>query len=471
MRQHKVGGSHREVDSVGPAAGVPGKRTLTDELGAAPSVSAVAQTASAPVPHQGAMEASFGTSFGGVSAVAGTEPARSALDAVGANAATIGNKIVFADASPSPELVGHELAHTIQQGGSPGRSAGGGGGGDAEAEAKGAGELAARGGHAVVSAQASAGAPQFDLRNEVSSQRDKRGKDPAAGPTVDAPQSFSDMAKDDKGPAFHHDHGFLDDGKGNLDPSKRRDPTWGDRAALAKWIAKLELAEALRPDLVDGTAAYRHFLFGNGAARDVHYERFLQNDNGGKRVLASAMDDARDAVLRRHDADLAGKTPQPGTHSYHIRTDTIAVNAGNPRYPYPTTENWQKALGAHSIWIEATATVEVRAPAGTPANSCPAGGYERVLHIQMTIHEEDMYNFNPGAADIATGTPDADNGRFEVSGLGHEYLNRGTYSQAFDVTTSMAPAPATGTAGPAIDPGRAPSEGRAEGSRGRAAER
>jgi hypothetical protein len=31
--------------------------------------------------------------------------------------------------------------------------------------------------------------------------------------------------------------------------------------------------------------------------------------------------------------------------------------------------------------------------------------------ILMTLHAEDMYNFNPGAADIATGTPDSDSAR------------------------------------------------------------
>ena len=32
-----------------------------------------------------------------------------------------------------------------------------------------------------------------------------------------------------------------------------------------------------------------------------------------------------------------------------------------------------------------------------------------------TIHAEDRYNFNPGAKDIATGTPDSENGIFEIA--------------------------------------------------------
>lgn len=90
----------------------------------------------------------------------------------------------------------------------------------------------------------------------------------------------------------------------------------------------------------------------------------------------------------------------------------IAVGSRDLRYPYPATENWQKAIGAHFIWIDGEATVNVN----------PAGKI-RSFAIEMTLRMEDMYNFNPGAKDIATGTPDADNGRFEVTGLGREYLN------------------------------------------------
>lgn len=39
------------------------------------------------------------------------------------------------------------------------------------------------------------------------------------------------------------------------------------------------------------------------------------------------------------------------------------------------------------------------------------------------------------------GSPDAANGRTEVTGLGHEYPYQGTYARSFDVTTTMAPAP------------------------------
>ena len=47
---------------------------------------------------------------------------------------------------------------------------------------------------------------------------------------------------------------------------------------------------------------------------------------------------------------------------------------------------------------------------------------------------KDMYNFNPGAADIVTGTPDSANGRFEITGLANEYLNESTITRTFIVS-------------------------------------
>jgi hypothetical protein len=275
------------------------------------------------------------------------------------------------------------------------------------------------------------------------------------------------MGEEDKGPEMHHDHGHLDDGHGNIDPSKRRAAGMSDYIELAKWIAKLEVAEAVRPDLVDGTAAYRHFLFGKGATRDIGYERYITNDTSGQRLLTSAMDDLRDAAIQRSDADVQGKPPAAGTQSYHIRTAPIGVG-NDARYPYAATENWQKAIGAHSIWIEANVTVEtieLRSEPPPPGGVAPAGSesiptFQRNFTIDMTIHAEDMYNFNPGATDIATDIPDSANGRFEQCGLGQEYLNRGTYTRNFTFATTMQPHAAQPGGGGPVEPGRAPREGR-----------
>jgi hypothetical protein len=443
--------------------------------------------ASGALPHLDAIQRSFGRhDVGGVQAHT-DERAGQASRALGAEAFATGNSVAFAGA-PSLHTAAHEAAHVVQQRGGVQLRGGVGQSGDryerhadqvADAVVRGESsealldQMGGGGGGGAV--QRKAAAVQFDVRGQVADQRNKRDVDTPQGGTGGAHGSFQDQAPDDHGPALHHDHGFLDDGSGNIDDSLREDPTWGDRVERLKWIAKLEAAELLRPDLVDGTAAYRHFLFGGGAARDVQYGRFIANDSSGQTVLASAMEDTRQAALERHDRDVAASGPTEGTTSYHVRTNPISVTMGDARYPYPATENWQKAIGAHPIWIEATVTVTVTRirdagseplPGGVPdagTGSSTAAGpptFSRHFHVEMTIHAEDMYNFNPGNVDIASGTPDAANGRFEITGLGHEYINRGTFSQPFDFDATMEPVGSPASSTTPNDPGRASRSGR-----------
>lgn len=219
-------------------------------------------------------------------------------------------------------------------------------------------------------------------------------------------------------PDITHDNGFLDQ-------FDRRDPGAADYWALAQWRAKLEAGEAFRPDLADGLAAYRHFLDGEGEDRTFNYDRFVEGDDAGQQVLDNAIGDGQRAAaliyqrMLELDPSLKGKPV-----SFDMTSGAIQVGA-NPneykyadRYPYPTTENWQKAIGAHPIWTSAKVTVN---PGEPPDYS-----------MKFTLHAEDRYNFNPGAADIATGAPDADNGRFEITGLAHQYTNYSTLDR--DVT-------------------------------------
>lgn len=311
----------------------------------------------------------------------------------------------------------------------------------------------------VSSANGSVRGKASSVNDTVRQKHEERGEDtPSTAPDA-VHASFVDH--DGKAPVIEHDHGFLDDGNGNIDPSKRREATWEDYLALAKWTATLEGAELLRPDLVDGTAAYRHFLTGGGATRTIDYPRFVDGDSSGATVLASAMADARDAATRKHDALIAGRPPSAGSTSFQMRTEPIGVG-NDGRYPYPATENWQKAIGAHKIWLEMDVTVEtvelVAHPPGVALGSppiCTPGGdsavtYQRTFTVDMTLHMEDMYNFNPGAADIVTGAPDADNGRFEETGLGNEYLNVATLQRAFTFDTTLDPATGGTTDSPPV---------------------
>lgn len=84
-------------------------------------VSSATQGGGGAIPHQAAMERAFGQDFSGVRAHTGAESAQ-ANSAMGAEAFATGSNVAFKSASPSKELVAHELTHVVQQRGSGGGS-------------------------------------------------------------------------------------------------------------------------------------------------------------------------------------------------------------------------------------------------------------------------------------------------------------------------------------------------------------
>lgn len=221
-------------------------------------------------------------------------------------------------------------------------------------------------------------------------------------------------------PDIKLDHGFLDDGNGNLDTGKLREDTISDRLSYLKWHTKLEAAELLRPDLFQATQAYRRFLDASGRDFEFEYEEYALTDRGGKRSVDSSVEDAIAAAIELSDTQ---KKPD-----FTMQTDAIGVGSKNARFPYPGTENWQKAIGAHVIWLEAQVKVEIKDD-------------KRFFKIDLQLRAEDRYNFNPGAKDIATGIADAENGVFEVTGLGKEFDSRSSLKRHIEFTTGKDPVP------------------------------
>lgn len=210
-------------------------------------------------------------------------------------------------------------------------------------------------------------------------------------------------------PSIKHDNGFLD-------TFPRRAPTASDRLQFAKWVSMLEGSEALcsgptknfipscsGEDLADANAAYRHFLFGEGEDRTINYERYLKDDASGREVIPNLLRD-----FKQHVEII-------GNDRIKFSVTSSAYSVGNTGIaPYPATANWQKAIGAHTLWVSADVSVAANAKA------------EIIYTAEITIHMEDRYNFNPGNVDIATGVPDSANGIFEVTGLAHQYTNYAT---------------------------------------------
>lgn len=149
-------------------------------------------------------------------------------------------------------------------------------------------------------------------------------------------------------------------------------------------------------DLDDANDAYEHFLDGNGADRCFNLDEYIAEDPSSKMAL--------DNMTR--DAMLTAENIGSGRDSFQMTSNrAYAVGVGDPnhpdygRFPYPETENWQKAIDAHNAWTSSNVQVTIN-PDGT-----------RHYRMEMTVHADDRYNFNPGANDITTGIPDSANGR------------------------------------------------------------
>lgn len=210
-------------------------------------------------------------------------------------------------------------------------------------------------------------------------------------------------------PPIVHDNGFLD-------AYAPRPAALADRALLLEWRTILELGEAgqgvpLVPHnhLPDALAAYRHFLYGHGTDRIFSYERYVSDDPSGQTTLDNALLDFRRGV---EDALAGGPPASPAT--FHLTGTALACGTSPTKspllaklFPYPRTENWQKAIGAHSIWLSGT------------IDMIGSGAFDATI----TLHAEDRYNFNKDNVDINTHIPDAENGRFEITGLAQQYMN------------------------------------------------
>ena len=257
---------------------------------------------------------------------------------------------------------------------------------------------------------------------EAREQHEKRGKD---NTYTRGSGSFIPFKLVDKieAPVMEFDHGFLTGKDGKLDLSKKQDPEFADYLAYMKWDAKVSAAEILRPDLKDATRAYRNFLSGLGFPMFFEYEKYVKEDKAGKILLESAVEDCIAAAL-----EISDVTRKP---EFLFQTDPIPVGAKdkpNSRYPYAGTENWQKAIGAHKLWIEAKAKIGIE-------------DGKREFEVLMTIHAKDRYNFNPGDHDIATGIADAENGRFEVTGLGKEFDSTASLRRKLVFEAGLGPVP------------------------------
>jgi len=244
--------------------------------------------------------------------------------------------------------------------------------------------------------------------------------------SVDVGGTIYELGPDHR-PNIVHDNGFLQNPVDPNDPVPlpTRQPTNDEiefynserrRAAAGDFVSGIPGAGIFddRAKLDDAIPAYRHFLEGGGSSRSFDYDKFLSGDESGRTVRDNALQDARSAGDQIY-ADLvdSGDVSPGDSVIFDVTSDAIGVGGVDGRYPYPATENWQKAIGGHTIWSSSEITVT------------QLDDGRMLASAEVTLHAEDRYNFNPNQADIATGEPDQVRGVLEQSGLAHQYDQTG----------------------------------------------
>lgn len=215
-------------------------------------------------------------------------------------------------------------------------------------------------------------------------------------------------------PTFHWDETFEYDSAS---------PGVGDWLSRAKWTAMLEGGKLARPDLDDALAAYQRYWDNSGEPLTVDYEEAYREDpNIAKNV---------DTEVGR-TAAAVDQLVQDGQEG-----EFQVSGAGHASPDYPTTENWQKTLGAYQQWSSADVRVQ-----------------DGMVTMTVTVHAEDHYNFNRSQADIATGASDDENGRFTELGWAKPFDTHGTVTRTVTWPVGHPPTDPVGVGDESRNPGR-----------------
>jgi hypothetical protein len=197
------------------------------------------------------------------------------------------------------------------------------------------------------------------------------------------------------------------------DPSEK--PTAGDRLQWAKWgvagrfgnLASIGIGE-------EALASYRHYRSNTGTDYKIDLSRYFMTDYSGTTMSFNIYQ-----LLTNNATSLL---PYPGVRDFHTTVTTAGIES--KLFPYPASENYQKAIGGFRFNIIGTITA-------TQINN------NLVYKISYTIHLADRYNFDRGKSDIASGTPDAVNGRFAVLGWAKAFNTYSTYTSEISATVPI----------------------------------
>jgi hypothetical protein len=194
-------------------------------------------------------------------------------------------------------------------------------------------------------------------------------------------------------PSYDWDEGFI---------YNSQSPNAGDFLSAARWKAQAAGARAVRWDLKDGLDAYDHYWSNTGDPWVFDYQSAYDSD---EHVRANVDNEMLSAQRAAEELAVIG-----GPSFSFTGKPAGSVN-------YPITENWQKAIGAYQQWSSGEVTVD---------------GDQMTMTVTVTA--DDHYNFNPGQQDIASKSPDDENGRFTELGWAKPFDSSGSITRTITWT-------------------------------------
>ena len=194
----------------------------------------------------------------------------------------------------------------------------------------------------------------------------------------------------DFAPTFEFDPGFQYDPNAVATAADKKSwNAWGRKA----WLAGLD------PWLQDAAKMYKHYRDNTGPSVQIELARAYKEDSGYKKGFDNEIGTMQNFVNSSYSGGA-------GT-SFEIIGGLQGIANGS-------SENWQKTIGAFYTYGHGQVTID------------PSTGTATMV---VTFYMEDMYNFNPGMADIASGTADAVNGRFAQLGWAKEFKTYGSMTK------------------------------------------
>lgn len=194
------------------------------------------------------------------------------------------------------------------------------------------------------------------------------------------------MGGKDKAPIFVFDSDFP------YDPNVTA--TFEDRASWIMW-GGLATGAHLIPMLQDAAKSYSNYRDNSGTDLMIEYIRVYNDEQNIRETLDGELSKMLKSAEKIYE--LTGET------KFEIIGELVGIMNGS-------TENWQKTLGAHQVYGYGDVTINKSTSTAS---------------INYTFRTEDMYNFNKGNADIASGVEDDKNGRFSTLGWAKEFKTIG----------------------------------------------